>query len=75
MKKIIGGERSEPHTSELAGGFSILWYVHDSIYLYDLFKRRPAPGLGMRSRLPPQFTAFPLVNEKFKKKKPVAVGN
>ena len=26
-----------------------VWYVRDSVYLYDLFKRRPAPGLGMRS--------------------------
>ena len=46
------GEREEPHTSELAGGFSICMYVRyvrDSVYLYDLFKRRPAPGLGMRS--------------------------
>ena len=25
-------------------------YVCDSVYLYDLFKRRPAPGLGTRSR-------------------------
>ena len=24
-------------------------YVCDSVYLYDLFKRRPAPGLGTRS--------------------------
>ena len=24
-------------------------YVRDSVYLYDLFKRRPAPGLGTRS--------------------------
>ena len=23
-----------------------VWYVRDSVYLYDLFKRRPAPGLG-----------------------------
>ena len=43
---------SEPHTGELAGGFSIciyVRYVHDSVYLYDLFKRRPVPGLGTRS--------------------------
>ena len=26
-----------------------VWYVRDSVYLYDLFKRRPAPGLGTRS--------------------------
>ena len=26
-----------------------VWYICDSVYLYDLFKRRPAPGLGTRS--------------------------
>ena len=26
-----------------------VWYVRDSVYLYDLFKQRPAPGLGTRS--------------------------
>ena len=26
-----------------------VWYVRDSVYLCDLFKRRPAPGLGTRS--------------------------
>ena len=36
-----------------------VWYVRDSIYLYDLFKWRPAPGLGTRSRSPPQCIAFP----------------
>ena len=49
---------SEPHPGELAGGFSIciyiyicmhVRYVRDSVYLYDLFKRRPAPSLGARS--------------------------
>ena len=39
---------SEPHTSELAGGFSIcmygMSYVRDSVYLYDLFKRHPISG-------------------------------
>ena len=24
-------------------------YIHDSVYLYDLFKRHPALGLGTRS--------------------------
>ena len=63
---VYWGWCSEPHTSELAGGFSICMYVctyvryvRDSVYLYDLFKRRPAPGLGMRSCLAPQCIAFP----------------
>ena len=52
---LIGASVSEPHTGELAGGFSICMYVRyvryirDSVYLYDLFKRRPAPSLGTRS--------------------------
>ena len=57
---LIGASVSGPHNGELAGGFSIcvciyIWvymyvrYVHDSVYLYDLFKWHPARGLGMRS--------------------------
>ena len=37
---LIGASVSEPHTSELAGRFSIymyVWYVRDSVYLH------PAP--------------------------------
>ena len=34
-------------------------YVRDSVYLCDLFKWLPAPGLGTRSRSPPQCIAFP----------------
>ena len=55
-QSVIGVSMNEPHTGNLAGGFSIciyihvyVWYVRDSVYLYDLFKQRPAPGLGTRS--------------------------
>ena len=56
---FIGASVSELHTGELAGRFSIciyicmyVRYVRDSVYLYDLFKRHPAPGLGTRYARP-----------------------
>ena len=35
-EKLIGSSMSEPHTGELAGGFSICVYIYIYIYVYTV---------------------------------------